>query len=33
MNEVMMRKIEELQLYILQLNTRIKELEAKIETE
>jgi hypothetical protein len=27
MNEVMMRKIEELQLYILQLNARIKELE------
>ena len=29
MNALMMRKIEELQLYILQLNGRIKELEAK----
>lgn len=29
MNQVMMRKIEELQLYILQLNARIKELESK----
>lgn len=27
MNELMMRKIEELQLYIIQLNARIKELE------
>ena len=29
MNAVLMRKMEEMQLYILQLNTRIKELEAK----
>lgn len=29
MNAIMMRKIEEMQLYILQLNARIKELETK----
>ncbi len=29
MNAVLMRKLEEMQLYILQLNARIKELEAK----
>lgn len=29
MNAILMRKLEEMQLYILQLNARIKELEAK----